>query len=167
MDLPAEPRSVRLAVALLRTRWLVRAPIWIFRCRLGLVFGGRFLLLEHIGRRTGQRRHVVLEVVDRRPPGALFVVSGLGRRSAWFRNIVASPRVRVQTGIGPPRPAEAHELDSAAQRTLARYAAAHPRAWRQFQPVLEAASGARVAEAGSALPVVELRLERPNRCLVC
>jgi deazaflavin-dependent oxidoreductase (nitroreductase family) len=107
---------------------------------------------------------VVLEVVDRRPPGALFVVSGLGRRSAWFRNIVADPRVRVQTGIGPPRPAEAHELDPAAARlTLARYAADHPSAWRQFQPVLEAASGAGVAEAGSALPVVELRLERPVR----
>jgi deazaflavin-dependent oxidoreductase (nitroreductase family) len=155
---------MRLAVSLLRTRWLVRAPIWIFRCRLGFVFGGRFLLLEHTGRRTGRHRYVVLEVVDRIPPGALSVVSGLGRRSAWFRNIVASPRVRVQTGIGPPRSAEAHELEPAAARlTLGRYAAAHPSAWRQFQPVLEAASGAGVAEAGSALPVVELRLERPNR----
>lgn len=161
MDLPAPPRSVRLAVSLLRTRWLVRAPIWIFRCRLGFVFGGRFLLLEHTGRRTGQRRHVVLEVVDRRPPGAVFVVSGLGRHSAWFRNIVADPRVRVQTGIGGPRPAQAHELEPAsARQALARYAAAHPNAWRQFQPVLEAASGARVADAGSALPVVELRLDR-------
>jgi deazaflavin-dependent oxidoreductase (nitroreductase family) len=164
MDAPAKPRSVRIAVSLLRTRWLVRAPIWIFRCRLGFVFGGRFLLLEHTGRRTGQHRYVVLEVVDRRPPGSLFVVSGLGRRSAWFRNILASPRVRVQTGLGPPRPAEAHELEPASAReTLARYAADHPRAWQRFQPVLEAASGARVAEAGSALPVVELRLERSNR----
>jgi deazaflavin-dependent oxidoreductase (nitroreductase family) len=164
MDMPAGPRSVRLAVSLLRTRWLVRAPIWIFRCRLGFVFGGRFLLLEHTGRRTGRSRHVVLEVVDRRPPGALFVVSGLGRRSAWFRNIVADPRVRVQTGIGPPRPADAHELEPAAARlALSRYAADHPSAWRQLQPVLEAASGARVAQAGSALPVVELRLERPVR----
>jgi len=151
-------------VSLLRTRWLVRAPIWIFRCRLGFVFGGRFLLLEHTGRRTGQRRHVVLEVVDRKPPGALLLVSGLGRRSAWFRNIVVGPRVRVQTGIGRPRPADAHELEPAAARqALARYAAAHPSAWRKFQPVLEAASGARVADAGSALPVVELRLEHPNR----
>jgi hypothetical protein len=79
-------------------------------------------------------------------------------------HIVASPRVRVQTGIGPPRPAEAHEVEPAAARlTLARYAAAHPTAWRRFQPVLEAAGGARVAEAGSALPVVKLRLDRPSR----
>ena len=164
MDMPARPRSVRLAVSLLRTRWLVRAPIWIFRCRLGFVFGGRFLLLEHTGRRTGRPRYVVLEVVDRRPPGELFVVSGLGRRSAWFRNILAEPRVRVQIGVGPPRIAEAHELEPAAARqALARYAAAHPSAWQQFQPVLEAASGARVADAGSALPVVELCLERPAR----
>ncbi len=36
MDSPPPPRSVRIAVSLLRTRWLVRAPIWIFRCRLGV-----------------------------------------------------------------------------------------------------------------------------------
>lgn len=161
MALPDRPRSVRLAVSLLRTRWLVRAPIWIFRCGLGFVFGGRFLLLEHTGRRTGRRRHVVLEVVDRRPPGALFVVSGLGRRSAWFGNILAEPRVRVQTGFGGTRPARARELAaSEARRTLASYAATHPRAWQQFEPILEAASGATAAEAGSALPVVELRLDR-------
>lgn len=161
MDAPEPPRPVRIAVSLLRTRWLVRAPIWVFRCRLGFIFGGRFLLLEHTGRRTGRRRHVVLEVVDRRPPGSLFVVSGLGRQSAWFRNILAAPRVRVLTGIGPSRPAESRELGpSEARRTLARYAAEHPTAWQQFKPVLEAASGARVADAGFALPVVELRLER-------
>ena len=157
---PSEtPGPVRFAVTLLRTRWLVRAPIWVFRGRLGFVFGGRFLLLEHCGRRTGRRRYVVLEVVDRRPPGALFVVSGLGCRSAWFRNTIAEPLVRVQTGIGPARPAVASELGAeAARETLARYAAAHPRAWQQFRPVLEAASRATVAEAGTALPVVELRL---------
>ncbi len=161
MDSSEPSRSVRLAVSLLRTRWLVRAPIWIFRCRLGFVLGGRFLLLEHTGRRTGRRRYVVLEVVGRRPPGLLFVVSGLGRRSAWFRNILASPRVRVQTGVGPLRPAESRELaPDEARQALAEYAAAHPTAWPQFKPVLEAASGARVADAGSALPVVELRLER-------
>jgi deazaflavin-dependent oxidoreductase (nitroreductase family) len=89
----------------------------------------------------------------------LFVVSGLGRRSAWFRNTIAEPLVRVQTGIGPARPAVASELGAeAARKTLARYAAAHPRAWQQFRPVLEAASMATVAEAGTALPVVELRL---------
>lgn len=162
MDLPAQQRSVRLAVSLLRTRWVVRAPIWIFRCRLGFVFGSRFLLLEHTGRRTGRRRYVVLEVVDRRAPGRLFVVSGLGRRSAWFGNILAESRVRVQTGLGGLRPGKARELAAVeVRRTLARYAAAHPSAWQQFEPILEAASGARVADAGAALPVVELRLDRP------
>lgn len=164
MDPSETARPVRLAVSLLRTRWLVRTPIWIFRWRLGFVFGGRFLLLEHAGRRTGRRRYVVLEVVDRRAPGALFVVSGLGRRSAWFRNVVANPHVRVQTGVGPARAARARELDPGpARQVLAGYASAHPRAWRQFQPVLEAASGAGVDEAGTALPVLELRLDRSGR----
>ena len=102
---------------------------------------------------------MVLEVVDRRPPGALFVVSGLGRRSAWFGNVLVDPLVRVGTGVGGLRPATARELTPAeARHTLARYAMAHPTVWRQLQPILEAAGGTRLADAGTGLPVVEFRL---------
>lgn len=160
MPTPSATGPVRLAVRMLRTRWLVRAPIWLFRARLGFVLGGRFLLLEHVGRTTGRRRYVVLEVLDRRSPGVIHVVSGLGRGSAWFRNVQAEPHVRVQTGIGPSRPGYARELDPpAARRALATYAHDHPEAWRRLQPVLEAASGAAMADAGTSLPVVELHLE--------
>ncbi|HLS79672.1 MAG TPA: nitroreductase family deazaflavin-dependent oxidoreductase, partial [Nocardia sp.] len=54
-----------LGVKLLRTRWFVRAPIWAFRARLGFLFGGRLLLLEHTGRTSGKARYVALETVDR------------------------------------------------------------------------------------------------------
>src|SRR5579862_6380067 len=52
------------AALLLRTRWIVRAPVWLYRARLGFVFGSRLLMLEHTGRKTGTRRYVVLEAVD-------------------------------------------------------------------------------------------------------
>lgn len=45
-----------LGVRALRTRWLVRAPIWLYRARLGAVLGSRLLMLEHTGRTSGQRR---------------------------------------------------------------------------------------------------------------
>jgi hypothetical protein len=45
------------AAALLRTRWLVRAPIWLYRARLGFVFRSQLLMLEHRGRKTGARRY--------------------------------------------------------------------------------------------------------------
>ncbi|MGH7735078.1 MAG: nitroreductase family deazaflavin-dependent oxidoreductase, partial [Gemmatimonadales bacterium] len=34
------------AAGLLRVRWLVRAPIGLYRARLGFLFGSRLLMLE-------------------------------------------------------------------------------------------------------------------------
>jgi deazaflavin-dependent oxidoreductase (nitroreductase family) len=162
-DKSESSRSVSAAVAMLRTRWIVRAPIWLFRARLGFLLGGRFVLLEHRGRKSGRRRYAVLEVVDRPAPGSVTVVAGLGPRSQWYRNIVAEPHVRIQTGVGPPRPAIAKPLDpESARRALDRYATAHPRAWRKLQPVLEAASGATTDETGTGLPVVGFEPEAPT-----
>lgn len=45
--------ATRAAAALLRVRWFVRAPIWLFRARLGGLFGSRLLMLEHVGRSPG------------------------------------------------------------------------------------------------------------------
>lgn len=53
---------IRAVAALLRVRWLVRLPLWLYRARLGLLVGHRMLMMEHIGRRSGLRRQVVLEV---------------------------------------------------------------------------------------------------------
>lgn len=88
----------------------MRAPIWLFRARLGFLMGSRLLMLEHIGRRSGQRRYVVLEVVDRPGPGRYVVASGFGERSQWFRNIQAKPSVRVFIGRHGPRAATARTL---------------------------------------------------------
>lgn len=38
------------AARMLRSRRLMRAPIWLYRARLGGLLGGRLLMLEHIGR---------------------------------------------------------------------------------------------------------------------
>ncbi|RIK14372.1 MAG: nitroreductase family deazaflavin-dependent oxidoreductase, partial [Acidobacteria bacterium] len=55
-------------------------------------------MLEHRGRSSGLPRQVCLEVVDRPASGTFRVVSGLGPRSQWFRNLQAEPRCRVSTG---------------------------------------------------------------------
>ena len=61
----ARTLTTRLATRMLRTRWFVRAPIWLFRVRLGFLFGHRLLMLEHVGRKSGLARYVALEVVAR------------------------------------------------------------------------------------------------------
>lgn len=147
---------------LLRSRRLTRAPIWLYRARLGGLLGGRLLMLEHIGRNSGARRHVVLEVLETRghPARSYVVASGFGDRAQWFRNITANPRVRVYAGSRPPAPATARVLQqSEADRVLGDYIERHRRAWAQFAEVLERTLGEPVTATNTALPMVELRLD--------
>jgi len=108
-----ERRSLvaRVGAALLHVRWFVRAPIWLYRTRLGVVFGSRLLMIEHTGRTPGLRRYVVLEIVDRPSPGRYVVVAGFGRRAQWLRNVEANPQVRVYLGSRAPVAAVARRLD--------------------------------------------------------
>ena len=69
-----------LMTRLLEHRRSARAPVWLFRARLGVVFGSRMILLEHRGRTTGARRYAVLEVVGHPAPSRYLVVSGFGER---------------------------------------------------------------------------------------
>ena len=43
----ASSRIADAAAGLLRTRWLVRGPVWLSRARLGILLGPRFLMLVH------------------------------------------------------------------------------------------------------------------------
>jgi deazaflavin-dependent oxidoreductase (nitroreductase family) len=73
-------------------RLLFRAPVYLYRWRLGWLLGHRFLLLTHRGRRTGRRRHTVLEVVEYRGDGPeAVVISAFGKKADWLRNIEATP----------------------------------------------------------------------------
>ncbi|MFV0493571.1 nitroreductase family deazaflavin-dependent oxidoreductase [Mycobacterium sp.] len=154
-------RLNRLGARALRSRRLVRAPIWIFKARAGAVFGPRFLMLEHIGRKSGEPRYVVLEVIDRPAPDVYIIASGFGRKAQWFRNIEANPRVRVYTGSRAPAPAIArvltqHEADAA----IAGYRDRHPGAWESLKGILEDTLGAAITDTNTPLPMVELKLDR-------
>lgn len=125
---------------LLRTRWLVRAPIWLYRAGFGFLLGPRMLMLEHIGRKSGATRYVVLEVVERLGPDSYVIVSGFGAQAQWYRNVIAEPQVRISTGCARRVSARAIPIAPAeAESTLNRYAAQHPRAWRRLEPTLRAA----------------------------
>jgi deazaflavin-dependent oxidoreductase (nitroreductase family) len=150
--------SVRLAARLLRTRWLVRGPIWLYRARLGVMCGQRLLMLEHLGRVSGRRRYVVLEVIDN-SANRYIVAAGFGEKTQWLRNIEANPQVRVSVGARVRVPAQARRLSSTeATAALQSYARRHPRAWARLAPVLEATLGARIDRDGTSLPMVSLDL---------
>ena len=149
--------AARWASRLLQTRWIVRAPITVYRLRLGWVFGSRLLMLQHRGRRSGKPRYVVLEVVDQPSPESWVVVAGFGARAQWLWNVREDSRVRVWFKGRAPRSALAREL-SAADRAdvLSSYAARHPRSWHRLRPVLEETLEAPIDTDGTNLPMVAL-----------
>lgn len=80
-------------------RLAFRAPIYLYRAGLGWLLNGRFLLLNHIGRKSGKTRQAVLEVVEHdEATDTYYVASGYGRSSHWFQNIQANPEVTIQVG---------------------------------------------------------------------
>ncbi|MBI2820120.1 MAG: nitroreductase family deazaflavin-dependent oxidoreductase [Acidobacteria bacterium] len=122
------PRSARPRGLL---RLFLRFPIVLYRIRLGWLLGGRFLMMTHIGRRSGQPRRVILEVVRHdRKTNTCVIASGWGEQSNWIRNIERIPAVTVQVGLRK-WPASATRLTSdAGERELADYAIRHPASFR-------------------------------------
>jgi deazaflavin-dependent oxidoreductase (nitroreductase family) len=147
----------------LRNRALARAPLWLYRARLGFLFGSRMLMLEHVGRTSGTRRLAVLEVVGHPVPDTYLVASGFGERAQWFRNLMADPRARVAVAGHGLRAATARRLPAAeADAVLADYIRRHPRAWARFKDVLENTLGTAISARDTPLPIVALRLDRPR-----
>lgn len=144
----------------LANRTLMRAPIWFYRAGLGFLFGSRMLMLEHVGRKSGARRYVVLEVVGHPTPDVYVIASGFGARAQWFRNLMAHPHARVSVAGQGPRAVTARRLPTAeADAVLSNYAHRHPRAWAKFKNVLENTLGTTISEHGTELPMIELGLD--------
>ena len=113
------------------TRNLYRFPITLYRIGLGRLLGRRFLLLEHVGRNSGLPRHAVLEVIRRDAgTGTWYVSSGFGEASDWYRNLVATPRARVESA-GETRDVVARVLPKEeAEHEILEYARHYPRSVR-------------------------------------
>lgn len=75
--------------------WYLRAPLYLYRWRLGWLLGKGCLLLTQTGRRTGLRHQTVLKVVDYRKEGPeVVVVNGCGPNSDWGFAIVRQSPAR-------------------------------------------------------------------------
>ncbi|ASR38103.1 hypothetical protein BAY61_27310 [Prauserella marina] len=119
-------------------RLLLRAPIWLYRARLGALAGHRLVYLAHRGRRTGARREVVVEVVryDSNIPEVV-VVAAWGGAPDWYRNLRAAPAIEVRLGRRRwPEPEHRFLEADETLRTLLAYQRAHPHAWKRIAPLL-------------------------------
>jgi deazaflavin-dependent oxidoreductase (nitroreductase family) len=95
--MPEKISEVKPPRGLARLAW--RAPIWFYRLGLGGLLGEHFVLLNHVGRKSGRPRQAVVEVVQHdKETGAYIVASGFGEKSDWFQNVMAHPEIRIQVG---------------------------------------------------------------------
>ena len=140
----------RAIAALLRTRWLMRLPIPLYRASLGWMLGPGLLMIEHLGRVSGKRRFAVVEVLSAER-NVVRVASGFGRSAQWYRNIEANGVAYIS--IGRFRRVKAHARllgpDESAAR-LRDYAREHPGAWRHLHAVMDL-----VQDGDADIPVIE------------
>jgi deazaflavin-dependent oxidoreductase (nitroreductase family) len=81
------------------SRLLYRFPILLYQLGLGRLFGGRFLMLTHVGRISGRPRYVVLEVIRRdENDDAYYVLAAFGEESDWVLNLRAHPEGEIKVG---------------------------------------------------------------------
>ena len=143
--------AVDQAIArMLRIPWLMRLPIPLYRASLGWMLGSRFVMIEHLGRVSGERRFAVVEVLSQER-NVVRVASALGRQAQWYRNIQANGVAYISIGRFRRVKASARLLgpeDSAAR--LADYARAHPTTWRHLHAVMDLAQG-----RDADIPVIE------------
>jgi deazaflavin-dependent oxidoreductase (nitroreductase family) len=128
-------KDVQPPRGLARLGW--RAPIWFYRLGLGGLLGGRFVLLNHIGRRSGLPRQAVLEVVDHNKKTGVYVVaSGFGEKSDWYQNVISRPEITIQVGR-KRMAARAERLPmSQAVEVMLDYNRRHPTALRNLASIL-------------------------------
>ena len=86
-------RPGRLALA------LFRMPLRAYHHGKGWLLGHTFLLLTHVGRRTGRRHETVAMVLRyRRESHEAVICSAWGPDADWVRNIHERPAVRIDLG---------------------------------------------------------------------
>lgn len=86
-------------------RWLANTPRWLYQLGLGWVPGYRIMQLTHCGRKSGQIRQTILEVLHYDPgTREVLVVSGWEGKTDWYRNIQHEPALEVRIGRVQYRP---------------------------------------------------------------
>ena len=80
-------------------KWALKAPIYLYRMGLGRIIGQYIILITHTGRKSGLPRRTLTEfhIAEN---GKKYVPSGFGAKAQWYKNIMADPRVTLQSKDG-------------------------------------------------------------------
>lgn len=101
MDTPADrksPSEILPYPSQPLLKGLFKSPITLYRLGLGPVVGKLFMVMTTTGRKSGLPRRTAIEYHAYH--GRKYVMNGYGMKSDWYRNILADPRVTIQTADG-------------------------------------------------------------------
>ena len=109
-------------------RWLANLPRWFYRLGLGWVLGYRVAQITHRGRKSGQIRRTILEVLHYdRETREVLVVSGWEGKTDWYRNIQQEPALEVYIGRVRYQPVQEFLSPEETAQTILMLIRQHPR----------------------------------------
>ena len=128
---PKKPTGLRVL--------LYKFPVYLYKMGLGFLFGGRFLLLTHRGRKTGKIYHTLLEVIRYDPEtDESIVVAAYGEKANWYQNIRKTPALEVRTRGKRYVPEQRFLSPEEVYREFSTYEKKYPRLTRMLIRILGA-----------------------------
>lgn len=79
-------------------KWLFKLPVLQYKLGMGWMIGKYFLLLTTTGRKSGKPRDTALEYIHDKENDCYRIAAGWGGKTDWYRNLLKTPKVRVQVG---------------------------------------------------------------------
>jgi len=114
-------------------RHVLRIPIHLYHWRLGFLMGGRFILIDHVGRKSGKLYQTPVEVVRHDTvSGEYIVCSGTGPNADWYRNLTAKPADAVQVRNERWQPTQRMLTQQEASDYFEGYENEHPKAAKRL-----------------------------------
>ena len=80
-------------------RPIFKLPLVLYRLRLGFLFGHRFMVLTHTGRKSGRVRQTILAALSYNTQTREIKAVSAWDASEWYKNIKAAPALEVETGV--------------------------------------------------------------------
>jgi deazaflavin-dependent oxidoreductase (nitroreductase family) len=153
---PTAPEGLKLK--------LFRLPLYLYRFNLGFLLGERFIHLKYWGRKSGDLKEAVIEVIDQdKSDRKVYSASGFGEKSQWFKNILANNSVFV-TVKNTEYKATAKVLSAIqAEEVLLRYVKAHPKSIKsvaRLSGYKMDGSEQDVIEFSKVIKIIELTLDK-------
>lgn len=143
-----------------------RLPLPLYRAGWGWLFLGRtFLMLTHVGRKTGQPHATAAMVLaEDRTTGEVVICSVWGPHTDWIRNLRAHPALQVQVGRTCFVPQHRFLDDQEAFAVGALFSRRHPWRVRLLSRVLgvDLRSDAGIRDFIATRPFVALRPAAPS-----